>query len=173
MTASAMKSGLILGVLFSFNFLISLTGIPFISWLIFGVIIYMTYRITIEYRDKEAGGSLSYGQSFMYIFFTYFFAALISAFVKFVFYQFISPNGLNELYNQTITILEGNSALFPEDMLDQVSGSLKSLLRPAPYALYSLFANMIGAVFAGLIIAAFTKKEKSVFEKDNTSSENN
>ena len=169
MMNAAMKSGLTLGLLFTLNFLISLTGVPFIRIIVFAAILYMTFRITVRYRDTSANSYLSYGQSFIFIFFSFFFAALISAFVKFIYFQFINTEYLDEIFNQSMNILQ--SANFP--MMDEMESSLQSVLKPAPYALYSLFGNMLGGVFAGLIISAFTKKEKGIFDENNNNSFDN
>jgi ABC-type uncharacterized transport system permease subunit len=80
-----MLSGLIMGVFFSLNFLLSVshnTFLSLLSYLVFAVILVTTYRFTIRFRDTECGGAISYGRAFSYILLLYFFAALISSVVN-------------------------------------------------------------------------------------------
>ena len=162
---SAMRGGLALGVLFSVNFLLSvpqntITGLLTYAVMAVIVIVAATYRLTARFRDQECGGYIGYDKAFAFILFSFFYAALISSLVKFIYFQFINPDYLGNLYNQSMLTLEkmGLSAA------DGVEESLEALLQPASFALQYIWVNLLAGCFVGLITAAFIKKEKSIFE---------
>jgi len=169
---SAMKSGAVLGVLFSINFLLSIptnnTLAGIIKCLVVGAIILALYRLSTDFRDKECGGYITYGKSFSFILFSFFYAALISSMVKFVYFQFINPDHLNNLYNE-LNNLYNEAMLLMEKMKFPIDSSfedsLSSLLKPASFSLQYIWVNMLGGTFVGLIMAAFIKKEKNIFEE--------
>ena len=160
---SAMRGGLALGVLFSVNFLLSvpqntITGL--LTYAVMAVIVAATYRLAARFRDQECGGYIGYGKAFAFILASFFYAALISSLVKFIYFQFINPDYLGNLYNQSMLTLEkmGLSAA------DGVEESVEALLQPASFALQYIWVNLLAGCFVGLITAAFIKKEKSIFE---------
>lgn len=163
---SAMKSGLILGVLFSLNFLLSLSNNTFLNiltYLIMAAAIVAIYRMTIQFRDKELGGYITYGRSFLFILLSFFYGALISSLVKFLYFQFINPEYLENLFNETMLLMENLGLADQEEIYEE---NLNTLLRPASFAIQYIWINMLGGVVVGLIMSAFTKKEKSIFEED-------
>ena len=160
---SAMRGGLVLGVLFSANFLLSvpqntITGL--LTYAVMAVIVAATYRLAARLRDQECGVYISYCKSFAFILASFFYAALISSLVKFIYFQFINPDYLGNLYNQSMLTLEkmGLSAA------DGVEESVEALLQPASFALQYIWVNLLAGCFVGLVTAAFIKKEKSIFE---------
>jgi len=161
---STIRSGIILGGLFSINFLLSIpsnviTGL--LTWVMIAIIIVATLRLSREYRDKELEGFISYGKSLGFILLSFFYASLISAFVKIIYFQFINPNYLIEIYNQTMLLMEQ----FGFPITAEFERSMNSLLKPVPYSFFSIIGNMFYGLILGLIMAAFVKKEKSVFEE--------
>ena len=161
---STMKSGLILGVLFSVNFLLSIPSnviTNLLSLVMIGIIIVATFRLSKQFRDNECEGYISYGKAFVFVLFSFFFASIISALVKIVYYQFINPDYLFDLYNQQMLMLEQLNMPITDELETLISGMLK----PVPIALLSILGNMILGVVVGLIMAAFVKKEKSIFEQ--------
>lgn len=161
---SAMKSGLILGGIFSLNFVASL-GMGMIwtllTWLIIAVIIYMTYKLTVNFRDKECGGYISYSRSLLFILMSFFYASLISSLVKFIYFQFINPDYLENLLNQSMLLMD--QLKLPVD--ENAESAMRSLLKPASFSLQYIWVNMLFGSILGLIMSAFTKKEKNIFEQ--------
>ncbi len=162
---SAMKSGVILGVLFSLNFLLSIpsnTFIKLLTYILLVLIILMTYRLSIQFRDNECGGYISYGRSFTFILLSFFYAALISSLVKFIYFKFINPDYLSNLYNEAMLIFEKMGG--PVDL--GAEETLSALLKPAAFSLQYIWINTLAGVFVGLIMSAFVKKEKSIFDEE-------
>ncbi len=163
----AMKYGLILGALFSVNFLMSAsanTTIQFLSNLATAAIIYFTYKFTVHFRKTEQNNTMTYFQGVSYIIWLFLFAAIISSAVKYIYWQFINPEYLPNLMNQSLLMLETMKIEITDEMLEQVQRTL----RPAVMALQFIWINILTGLFVALITAAFTRKEKSIFENEDT-----
>ena len=161
---SAMKSGLILGVLFSINFLLSIPSNVFTSILTYVVIagiLVATYRLSVQLRDNEFGGYITYGRVFTFILLSFFYGAIISSLVKFIYFQFVNPEYLSNLYNESMLLMEKIGF----SIESAVEESMRNLLKPATFSLQYIWVNTLLGVFVGLIMAAFVKKEKNIFEE--------
>ncbi len=159
---TAMRNGLILGVLFSANFLLSVSGLTFLALLtyaIIGFIIYLTYRYTIQYRDNELGGSIRFSIAFVFVLMLYVFATVISSFVKYFFLRFSSSHFLTDMYNQNIQTLEQILPTITEEMYD----AMEILTSPQGYTIMAAWTNIIMAVIIGIIIAAIVKRKPNPF----------
>lgn len=160
---SAMKSGLILGILFAINFLLSTSSSLYLgalTYVIMAIILIAAYRFTIQFRDKECEGYITYGRSFLFILFSFFYAGLISSLVKFIYWQFINPDYLTNLYNESMLFIQ-NMNLPTEEKFEE---NMRTLLKPASFALQYIWVNTFLGIVVGLIMSIFTKKEKSIFE---------
>ena len=161
---SAMLNGLIMGVLFSINFLLSISKVTFLvllSYLIISFILVGIYRMSVRFRDVECGGNIKYGKVFSFIVLTFFFAALISSIVKYVYFQFINPTYLDELLNESLKAIQMMKIPIDNASYDQMS----KVMKPATFSLQYIWMNVIVGSIVGLIMAAFVKKEKSIFEE--------
>lgn len=160
---STMFVGLILGILFSLNFLISLIGsgfAGFLSFIITILIVYYTYHSVIKYRDMECEGAITYGKSLTYIILSFFFAALIGAAVKFFYVTFINKEYLDTLLQETYKIMDMMKFPVTEEAYDQI----EKMMSPVGFAFQSIWANVLLGLLLGLIMSIFTRKEKSIFE---------
>lgn len=160
---SAMLNGLIMGVLFSLNFLLSVsqnTFLSLLSYVVFAAILVGTYRFALRFRDTECGGFISYGRAFSFVLLLFFFAALISSIVKYVYFQYINPAYLENLINESMKAIE--MMKIPVD--DAAYENVEKMMKPASFSLQYLWVNVFAGTFVGLIMAAFIKKEKSIFE---------
>ncbi len=159
-----MRNGLVLGVLFSLNFIISTFNNPVLglfSYLIVGLIVYLTYQYTARFRDRENGGLITFGQGFFFVFLLFMFASIISAGFKYVFLQFISPNYLKELLGVTMQTMETVMETVPDDMYD----SLESFLTPINFVMATSWANIFISLIVGVIIGLVVKR--SSFQNQN------
>ncbi len=160
----AMTYGLFLGLVFSVNFLLSLSKslwLGMLTYFVMAAIVYLTYRFTCHYRDTEQDGAISYGRSLWYIVVLYIFAAIISSVVKYVYFQFINPDYLDEVLNNTMAVMEQLQWPLQEDiMYDQ----MKSMLTPINFTLQYIWINMMLGFLVGVVMAAFVKKDKNIFE---------
>jgi len=161
---ASMYNGLLIGILFSINFLLSISKITpliLISYVLMGFILIATYRTAIRFRDKECMGEINFNKAFSYIVLTYFFAALISSVVKYVYFQFINPEYLPKLLNESLKTLEMLKLPIETTPYDQ----MEKMMKPATFSLQYIWMNVLLGTIIGLIMAPFIKKEKSIFEK--------
>lgn len=164
---TAMKNGVIMGILFTVNFFLSVSGMVYLallSYVITGIIIYFTYRYTKEFRDKENGGFISFGRVFSFIFVLYLFGTLISSFVKYFYLKFFNTAFLEDMYNQNIQIIE---QILP-NVTEEMYTTIESFLQPQSYTLIAAWSNVLLSVIIGLIIAAIVKRAASPFDKNET-----
>lgn len=160
---SVMINGLILGTLFSVNFLMSASGLAFMSLLslvLMVVIIAVMYKLTVRFRDTESNNVISYRVSFSYILLSFFFASLISSAVKFVFFKYIQPDYLEQAMEQSFQLLETMKMPNMDEALEQMD----KMMKPANMALQFIWLNTFMGTVVALVMSAFVKKEKSIFE---------
>lgn len=162
---SAMNSGLIMGVLFSINFLLSITkntAFILLSYALAAIIVVAMYNMSIRHRDHECEGAISYGKAFLYILLTFFYAAIISTVVKYIYFQFINTSYLENMFQESMKIMQ--KMKFPMD--DMTIEQTEKIYKPASFSLIFIFTNVLMGSIVGLIMAAFVKKEKSIFEEN-------
>jgi len=162
-TKSAMLNGLIMGIIFSLNFILSVsnnTTLIMLTNIITIAILVVIYRTTVKFRDTEFGGFITYWIAFKYILYTFFFAALISSVVKFIYFQFINPAYLDTfMYDETMKML----VRMKYPINETIEAQTRSMLKPASYTLLWVWVNVFIGSVVGIILAAFIKKEKSIF----------
>jgi len=159
-----MFNGLIMGVIFSINFLLSvskITSLVLLTNVIAVLIVVGIYRQSIKFRDTECEGFITYWKSFSLILLTFFYAALISSVIKYIYFQFINPAYLEEMFQESVKMMKTMKFLITDESTDQ----MKSMLKPATYTLVYVWVNVFMGAIVGLIMAAFIKKEKSIFEE--------
>lgn len=92
------------GANFSVNFLLSVTGNPIISllgYLVVAVILVLTYRFSVAYRDKENGGTITFGHAFFFILLLFLYNAIISSLIKFIYFKYLNVEYLPQLLRRT------------------------------------------------------------------------
>ncbi len=161
---SAMFNGLIMGVLFSINFLLSISKITFfvlLSYLMIVLIIALMYRMSIHFREVDCAGTIKYGKAFSFVLLTFFYASLISAVVKYVYFQYINPGYLDLLLKESIKAAQMLKFNINNDDYDKMS----SFLKPAGFAIQYIWVDVFVGSILGLLMAGFVKKDESIFEK--------
>lgn len=160
---STMTNGLILGALFSANFLLSISKSIPLTLLSYGIMIFIlvfTFQSAKRFRDKENEGFASFGKIFSFILLSFFFAALISSIVKYVYFQFINPEYLSVLLNESMKAIEMMKLPVSGDAYDQ----MERIMKPATFSLQFVWMNVFFGAITGLLMAPFIKKDKSIFE---------
>ncbi len=145
--------GLILITLLTYLF--NLTGIRWISYLTYVVLLAGIILGTIKFRDDDSGGFISYGRALGFGTLVSFFAALISGIFLFVFYKFIAPDS----FEQIRILAEQNIIEANPDITDQQLDLAMRMTTPLMVLISSLFSiTFIGFVFS-LATSAFLKKK--------------
>lgn len=173
-----MRNGLLLGVLFSVNFLLGTSNnlaLAMLTYLALALIIYLSYRTTKSYREHHLGGYMRFWQGFNFIVISFFFAGIISAIFKLIYTRYLNPDFLPALFEQSMKQMETNRALFEsfnitmdEAYIDQVERQFK----PTAYALQSIWINVFFGVILGLLLSGFVQKKKGLFDDDKSATPN-
>jgi hypothetical protein len=102
-------------------------------------------------------GYISYGSALWYVMQLFMYGSMISAMVRYVFYQFIKPDFLQNQLNETMQALQSTS------MADMISGEVYQqtveMMTPLNMALQSIWLNLILGLLLGLVIAGIVKKQ--------------
>ena len=159
---STMLNGLIMGGLFSLNFLFSVSKITFLgilSYVLISIILMGIYKMALKFRDEDCKGEITYWKAFSFILLTFFFAAIISSVVKYIYFQYINPDYLAQMFEESMKMME--SMNFP--MNDASVEQMESILKPASFTLQYIWINVLMGSIVGLIMSGFVKKDKSIF----------
>lgn len=163
MIRATMSNGLLLGALFSANFLVSLSKSfigTILSFAIFTYILLYIYRTSVKNREVNHGGTISYFSALMFIVLSFFYAGIISSIVKYIYFQFINPEYLQQILSEGMRAMETLKLPFDDSQYEQ----MQNLLKPATFALQYIWMNTILGLLVGLIMSFFIKKEKNIFE---------
>lgn len=163
---SAMQNGLIMGVIFSVNFIFSVSGtylLGFLTNVITLVILWVMYKMAVKYRNNECEGTITYVNAYRYISSVFFYASLISAIVKYIYMKYIDANCAQWLFNQAVQAQQ----LFQLKGSTEEQDALQQVYTPINYAiLFIAVNNMLGMVL-GLIMAGFIKKDKKTLDSNS------
>jgi hypothetical protein len=160
---SAMQSGLILGLIFSGNFLLSVSNINALmalTYVVAAFIVYYIYKTAIKFRDTECDGVISYGKSFLFIILLFFYAALISTAIKYVYLRYINTTYLETIFQESMKLIQSMKLPMKAADLEQT----ENMFKPLNFSLLYIWSNVILGTFVALIMSAFIKKDKNIFE---------
>ena len=160
---SAMQNGLIMGGIFALNFIFAVSQITILSYLsnITPILIlYITFRMVVHYRENERKGAISYGQSLRYIVLLFFYGSLISTMSKYIYLTYLNPNLLETISQDFMRIYTA----MKYSMKDYSDNQIENELTPLNFSLMFIYMNLFIAVIVGTIMSAFVKKDKNVFE---------
>ena len=160
---NAMLNGLFIGLLLSLKFIFSVQKYNFFAFLTIAIsvfIIFTLFRLTIRLRENEFGGVITYKQSFQYIFLIYFYGSIISSLVMLIYTKFIDSVFLQTMLDTQLKFYE----TLKLHIDDQTYNLLEKIYKPAGFSMLNIFSGLLGGAFWSLILSAFIKKEKNIFE---------
>lgn len=169
-----MFNGLIMGVLFSLNFLCSTSKsvLPLIlSYLLIITIIVVLYRMAVKYRDAENGGYISYWNVFNFTVLTFFFAAIISTIFKIIYTRYIDTEYLPNALQESLKQIELNKSLFEKlkvPMDENYYDELEKQFQPVRFSIQTIWMNVFSGVIVGFILGGFVRKNKGLFDEEPT-----
>ena len=169
---STMFNGLIMGALFSLNFFFTASksvSLLLLSYLLIAIMIVLMHRMAKRYRDVEYGGYIKYWTVFNFVILTFFFASIISSIFKMIYTKFINPEYLTKLFEESMIQIEKNRSLFESLNLpldDKYYEELERQMKPANYALQTIWMNIFAGGILGFIIAGIVKKKKGLFDEE-------
>lgn len=164
-TKVALKWGIIIGI-FSVVFstlimvlgLVANQGVGFVAYIIIGIGVFMAMN---AYK-KENNGFMSYGQGLGIGALMAAVSGLLSSAYSFVYMKFIDPSVMDQIFKKAEADME-KKGLSPEQ-IDQAMEMSKVFMSPGAMFVWGVVGSiLLGFVFS-LIIAAFVKKDKPIFD---------
>lgn len=164
-TKVALKWGIIIGICsVVFSTLIMVLGmvgnqaIGFVAYIIIGIGVFMAMN---AYK-KENNGFMSYGQGLGIGALMAAVSGLLSSAYSFVYMKFIDPSVMDQIFKKAEADME-KKGLSPEQ-IDQAMEMSKVFMSPGAMFVWGVVGSiLLGFVFS-LIIAAFVKKDKPIFD---------
>ncbi len=163
---SAMTYGLYMGLILIVYALVlyfaGLTGNTAAGYFTYLVYIGMLCYTMINFRDKENGGALAYGQGVGLGTFTMVVGGVLSSIFSFILMKYIDPGLMDQLVNKALEDAMAKGT--PEEQLEMVEKMVRMFTNPTAVLLLGIFGSgFIGAIIS-LILAAIFKKEPSIFD---------
>ena len=142
----------------------------FLGILFIGLYIIILVYIGKHYRDKFAGGFLSYGHTLRLLTMVIFFGAIIISFWEFILVKYIDPELPARVIEETRINLEefmlNNNV--DEEQIERTVSMLDGEVRPPTMGSFItsiLWRTFMGFILA-LILAIFVRREPSIFEEN-------
>jgi hypothetical protein len=162
-TSNALTYGLITGaVMIVYSLLLYLLNLHlnqnlgYISFLI--LIAGMAYG-TVQFRNKDMNGFITYGRAYSSSFKIALFAGILAAVYAFLFYQFIAPDVVREILDMANQKIMAKSAQMSDDQMQKAMDMTAKFVSPALMSIFLLIYCIIVAAIVGLITSIFIKKE--------------
>jgi len=159
---SAMQNGLIIGLLLSLEFIFSTQKNFFLGSLSLVISIYIVilmYKLSINFRESEYSGSISYWKAASYVFQIYYFGLILLFLIVFFYTSRIDTSYLKLIEESTLKLYQSRGFKF-NDMELKI---LDKFCEPLVFTSIKIFFGLLLGAFWALILAAFVKKEKSIF----------
>ncbi|KAA6338729.1 hypothetical protein EZS27_013282 [termite gut metagenome] len=159
----AMQFGTYMGIYWIAKFFLLPLGFTysFLFFLFIGLTIgvpFMGYHYARMFRDKVCGGKIKLMPAWVFIFFMYVFAALLTAAVHYIYFRYMD-NGF--IFDKYIEVLEnGMSASGWEGYFEQAREVIENIrsMTPIELTMQLLSQNVFYCSILALITAMFVKK---------------
>lgn len=168
---SAITSGVYLGLVSIFMSVViwalgliesmGLFGGAIIGLLTFVITFILLFIFTKNYRNKELGGYISFGEAFKFAILAVIISTIISVIYTYVFHAFVAPDYLENL----MAIMQQKTADFmaskgvPEATMDDALAKFDEIPTMAKTLRQAALAGIIGGGIISLIIAAIARKK--------------
>lgn len=127
--------------------------------------------MAVSFRDKQLKGYISYWAVVNLTIMTFFFAALVAAAFKMIYTTYIHPDFLPTLLNETLQALETLTPsfnIFNYIDEDEYLKTLERQMTPFNYSVQTIWINIMAGLGLGLILGAFVKKNRGIFDEEST-----
>lgn len=117
---SAMRDGTILGLLWIATFAVSVVmfksidnGYGLVASFATAVLSMMSpcmvYRLATRHRNNECGGTMTYGEAWLYVFIMYLCAIVLASLAQYIFYAFIDPHMFGDIIPVFVSFAKANN----------------------------------------------------------------
>lgn len=134
----------------------------FAGWATFVFTAVAVYVGTKSFRDKMQEGYISFGKALGSGMLIVVFASLIQSVFTYIFFAYLSPESMQDMFvAMEEAMLETGT---PEDQIEMSVEMMKSFTSPMSLAITGIFTSAFVGLIISLVIAAFVKNEKNIFE---------
>ena len=158
--AYARQDGFFLALLWTASFVCYIVGISnqMLGMLAIGLAIMTPFFVAgrlRKFRDEGREGLISFGRSYAYTIFVFFYGAVLLAVVQFLYFAYVDNGYLLGAFSRMITSEEGKELFSQYGMTQMMEDSLAEMaqIRPIDYALNILTVNIIIGFILGLPIS--------------------
>lgn len=137
---------------------------PGFSYVGYALIIIGIVLATINFRDQEQGGSITYGRALGVGFLTTLFAGIVISLFSYLLYTLIDPT----LIEKTYAMMEEGyyDAGMTDDQIETAMNMVKRFSNPPMMALIGLLTYMFMGLVFSLVTSIFLKKEGDPFTSE-------
>lgn len=155
----AMYFGLMLGLAFCLIFFLSTCDnvlCNVVVWVAVLLVPYAAYRLTVDCRERVCDGYISYSEAFLYGIQLFFYAAIVGAAFKLVYFKYIAPDFLPNTLDESLRLMEQlNMPLGDAEVKE-----LKRMMTPLNMSLNYIWIDMVAGTLVSLVVAAVARKNK-------------
>ena len=110
------------------------------------------------YRDKYAGGFITYGKSFSTGFLIGLYASILAAIYAFIYFSYINPGMIEEMIDiRMVEIMEQNPNM-GEQEYEMSESWIRRFMSPVALPILGLISNVIVSLILSLIVSIFMQK---------------
>ena len=162
----AMRYGTTLGAVWSVTYLLLFVGVTnttatFLFSLFYMASPFIAANLAIKYRKKECDNTMSYLQAWIFTFYMYICATLLSALVTYIFFRFIDGGTffmtVQGMLDETMKIAGTDEQLIQQ--IEQTK-TLLNQITTREFVWQLMNNNLFNATFLPLVLALFIKKTK-------------
>lgn len=156
----AMYFGLLLGLAFCLIFFLSTrhsTWCSALSWTIIVLVPYAAYRLTVDCRERVCGGVMSYSEAFLYGMQLFFYAAMVGAAFKLLYFKYIAPDFLPRMLDESLKLMEQLNMPLGDVELSE----LKRMITPVNMSLNYIWLDVLSGTLVSLVVAVFARRRTS------------
>ena len=139
-----------------------------VRWLLTLYILFSFYTATVHYKYSVLDGKITFGKAYLHILQLAILASLVGTLIKWLYLQWFDNGYLKSIYDMAMPLFE---KILPNHV-DELEGSLKSLLTPVRFAVNSMFSDIFMSAFFGLLLAPLAVKAKNFIPDEDNSDEN-
>ncbi len=121
----------------------------------------LVYSMTII-RDKNLGGSVTFGKAFKIGFFATIAVSLVMAVYTYIYMTVINPGMITEMLEKAQENILNSNPDMSDEQLDQALSAAKMFMKPGLMSLTSIIGTLITGSLLSLVGAAFAKKNKVI-----------
>ena len=165
--AYARQDGFFLALLWTASFACYILGVTnhIMEMLALGLAITTPFFVAgrlRKFRDEGREGLISFGRSYAYTIFVFFYGAVLLAVVQFLYFAYMDNGYLLSSFSKMLSTEEGRAMVSQYGMTQMVEDSLSEManIRPIDYALNILTVNIIFGFILGVPIGLVMQRSQ-------------